>query len=303
MGTSQRHSPTISGQPNWGKSSSSLSAAVKNLEKLEGLDDEIEDITQESDNEQELDEQSQNASQEINLPFDKKRYRQLDKKRSKTSQRFESNIHKSVKHLIKASGGKARVSSGTSHSLGHAGVSVIGNVLHAFADIRRNGLGGWLASKGESLTGKTWNEIRDLLFDACSEDVVGLDETAANQALNEMLDDLSEVVGKDNDEKKMEDTLQQQLNDDQIKEIIDKFFGVYIFAHLSQNFEEKLEKKYSQKKVDKYIKDIKDQIISDVREGVNGHNASNVDWKGEDGYKFMRKEFEMIISAYDDDND
>ena len=44
MGTSQRHSPSVTGQPNWGKSSVSLTAAIKNLEKLEEIIPENNDV-------------------------------------------------------------------------------------------------------------------------------------------------------------------------------------------------------------------------------------------------------------------
>lgn len=296
MGTSQRHNPTVSGQPNWGKSSLGLTSAIKSLERLDGIEEEIEKLLEKLKEEQN---EEQPDSEDPDKNKVKVKLNKLENRKTRTTRSYERNVHKSVRHLIRASGGKNRVSSGSQRSFGHSGLTVLGNVLQAFSEIHKNGLKAWIESKGESLTGKTWEDIRDLLYDACSEKVIGLDETAADQALNELLDDLSKIV---EEAENLEDVLEKTLSDAQIKEIIDKFFGVYIFAHLSQNFEEKLEKKYDQKTVARYMKDIKNQIISDVREDVNGHDASNVDWNGEEGLDFMRREFKDIINAYDDED-
>ena len=52
MGTSQRHNPSVKGEPNWGKSSTSFSAAIKNLINLEDLEDDMnnDDEDQNDDN-------------------------------------------------------------------------------------------------------------------------------------------------------------------------------------------------------------------------------------------------------------
>lgn len=44
MGTSQRHNPTVIGQPNWGKSSLGLTIAIKGLERLDDIEEEIEKL-------------------------------------------------------------------------------------------------------------------------------------------------------------------------------------------------------------------------------------------------------------------
>lgn len=80
-------------------------------------------------------------------------------------------------------------------------------------------------------------------------------------------------------------------------------FSEYIYAHLSQNFEEKLTKKYSQKEVAKYMADIKDLIISDIKQGVNGLNSTQIDWNSEEGNSYITEEFNRIISVFVHDED
>lgn len=68
-------------------------------------------------------------------------------------------------------------------------------------------------------------------------------------------------------------------------------------------FEEKLTKKYSQKEVAKYMADIKDLIISDIKQGVNGLNSTQIDWNSEEGNSYITEEFNRIISVFVHDED
>lgn len=289
MGTSQRHSPSVTGQPNWGKSSVSLTAAIKNLEKLEEIIPDNND-----DQRSDLAEQIQNLSQSM-------RYTYADKQTQKINNSFNRNVRNSVKRLIKASGGKKNVSVGKSRALGQAGIAVLGNFINTVLEIQQDGLDGWLKNKGITLEGKKREDIFNILIEACSDKVIGLDETAANQAITEMFEGLKDMMNETFSN--IEEVLQSILNDQQLQEIIDKFFGVYIFVHLSQNFTEKLAKKYAQEKVDQYMKQIKEQIISDIQEGVNGSKSINVDWNGDEGKKFILEEFNKILNIFDNDED
>ena len=224
-----------------------------------------------------------------------------NKQRERITAAYRRNVHNAVSRLIKASGGKKKVASGTSRALGHAGVVVLSNFLGAISEISIKGLSGWLAEKGIALEGKNWKEISDILNDLCSDTVVGMDETAANQALSEMLQILDNII--DSSTLDVEEVLNGCLEKEQLQDIIDTFFGVYIYAHLSQNFEEKLTKKYSQKEVVKYMADIKDLIISDIKQGVYGLNSTQVDWNSDEGNQYITEEFNKIISVFVNDED
>ena len=73
MGTSQRHSPSVIGQPNWGKSSVSLTAAIKNLEKLEEIIPENNDVQR-----SEQAEQKQNLSQSMRYTYADKQTQKIN---------------------------------------------------------------------------------------------------------------------------------------------------------------------------------------------------------------------------------
>lgn len=282
MGTSQRHNPSVAGQPNWGKSSLSLSSAIKNLERLDILDTEDNKKANDIDN--------------IRVVSSTRH-----KQRERIAASYRRNVHNAVSRLVKASGGKRKVTSGSSRALGHAGITVLSNFLGAIAEIQKKGVSCWLAEKGITLDSKSWKEISDILKDLCSDTVVGMDETAANQALSEILQILDNTIS--NSTLDVKEVLNNCLEKEQLQDIIDTFFGVYIYAHLSQNFEEKLTKQYSQKEVAKYMADIKDLIISDIKQGVNGLNSTQIDWNSAEGNSYITEEFNRIISVFVHDED
>lgn len=282
MGTSQRHNPSVAGQPNWGKSSLSLSSAIKNLERLDILDAEDNKQANDIDN--------------IRVVSSTRH-----KQRERIAASYRRNVHNAVSRLVKASGGKRKVTSGSSRALGHAGITVLSNFLGTIAEIQKKGLSCWLAEKGITLDSKSWKEISDILKDLCSDTVVGMDETAANQALSEILQILDNTIS--NSTLDVKEVLNNCLEKEQLQDIIDTFFGVYIYAHLSQNFEEKLTKQYSQKEVAKYMADIKDLIISDIKQGVNGLNSTQIDWNSAEGNSYITEEFNRIISVFVHDED
>lgn len=49
--------------------------------------------------------------------------------------------------------------------------------------------------------------------------------------------------------------------------------------------------------------DIKDLIISDIKQGVNGLNSTQIDWNSEEGNSYITEEFNRIISVFVHDED
>ena len=129
MGTSHRHTPTVVGNPNWGKAS----AAVTGIARNEKTSDELED----------------NPPTGLTST-------QISKKQQQLSNYIRKNYHHAVRNLMRAAGGREKVSTGASKAIGHAGVALIGGFVSAIKEIVNNGLDEWLQRKGVSLVGKGW---------------------------------------------------------------------------------------------------------------------------------------------------
>ena len=267
MGTSHRHTPTVKGEPNWGKASAALIGLVGDVEESDDL--------------------------EQNPPEDKTPT-QVEKRQNQLGKRITRNYHTSVRSLVKASGGRHKVSSGGSRALGHGGIVVINNFISAIREIVSNGLATWLQQRGiNSLEGKSCQDIIDFLRQYIESGVAGLDSTAANEAIESVMDRLDELVGDNVDE--IEDKFDAILKGEEIKDIIDLFFGMYIYVHLSQDFEEKLEYEKGSVAMKNAMNEVKEQILDDIRVGRTGRDVRTVDWSKPEGKAFIQAEFDRIL--------
>lgn len=270
MGTSHRHTPTVVGEPNWGKASFAVTNIAKAEEKLNELD-----------TEQENDDQ-------------KKTDTQITKQRQELDRQIQRNYHKAVRYLVKAAGGRSKVSNGTSRAIGHAGINIAMGFVSTVSDIINNGLTDWLRRRGiMSLEGESCQTILDLIRNYIEDDVAGLDNTAANEALEYVLDELGQKIGEDLSS--FENAMNTLMTSNDIKDLLDKFFGMYIFSHLSQNFKEKLEYEKGTKVMNDTMNEIKELIMDDIQRCSSGKEALCIDWSAEEGKAFVKEEFDRII--------
>lgn len=266
MGTSHRHTPTVKGEPNWGGASKAITALTGVTEKLVALT--------------------------VNPP-EHKSTKQIARLQDQFERQITRNYHKAVGRLIKAAGGRDKVSSGSSRAIGYAGISVIGELVSSIQEIVSKGLAQWLHQRGVLLEGKRICDIIDIIRQYVEKEIVGLDHTAANEAMECVLDRLEELLGEDVG--KIEDVMSAILTGTDIKNMIDLFFGMYIYSHLSQDFEEKLEYEKGSKAMKYAMDEIKEQILDDIRTGRLGCDVRMVDWSKPEGTAFIKAEFSRIL--------
>ncbi|MCQ2171291.1 MAG: hypothetical protein MJZ17_00840 [Bacteroidales bacterium] len=267
MGTSHRHTPTVKGEPNWGKSSSAVTGVTKDVDESNQLNDNPPPGVSPSN---------------------------IAKRQSMLGKRITTGYHHAVRNLVRAGGGRHSISNGRSRAIGHSGIFVAGGFALIFNEIASNGLLDWLRNRGfTSLSGLSCHEILDIIKQYCEADVVGLDETAANEALEAILDSIEERVGDDIEN--LDEMMRTIVSGDELKDMIDMFFGMYIFSHLSQNFEEKLEYERGSVAMKNAMNEIKDQIMDDIRTGRSGRSVESIDWGKPEGNAFIKGEFNRIL--------
>ena len=266
MGTSHRHTPTVAGKPNWGNSSK----AVTSIAGYEKKSNELEE----------------NPPTGLSSA-------QIAKQQKQLNSRISRSYHRAVRNLVRAAGGRNKVSTGVSKAMGHAGVALIGNFVSAIHEVVSNGLTEWLRRKGISLSGKSCRDILDLIKSYIEIGIAGLDNTAANEALECVLDEMEQKIG--DDITAFDRAMNTIMNSDEIKNLLDLFFGMYIFSHLSQDFQEKLEYEKGVKEANETMEEIKGLIMDDISRNYSGRDASTVDWSSADGQAFIQKEFDRIL--------
>ena len=289
MGTSHRHTPTVVGEPNWGNASASVTAIARAEEELDSLDKELErdENADEHSDDNKYEEVKKETKTAVSPDRIAKRQRQLDSQ-------IRRNYHHAVRNLVRAAGGRGKVSSGGSRAVGHAGVFIASGLVSAISEIVKNGLTDWLSRRGvHSLEGKSCQDVLDLIREYIETGVAGMDNTAANEALECVMDELEEKIGDDLDS--FDAAMAGVLASYDLKDLLDKFFGMYIYSHLSQDFKEKLEYEKGTKVMNETMNEIKDLIMDDIQRSRGGRDTATIDWGTEEGKAFIQQEFDRII--------
>lgn len=267
MGTSHRHKPGVKGEPNWGNASAAVTGVAGAVEESEALD---------------------------NNPPANLSPAQIAKKQSALGKRISTGYHHAVRNLVRAAGGRGKVTSGSSRAIGHAGIYVAGSFSSVFNEIANNGLVEWLRQKGiYSLDGKSCHDIIDIIKQYIDTGIAGMDETAANNALECVMDYLEERMSDDLDS--FDEIMSRIVAGDELKDMFDLFFGMYIYIHLSQDFEEKLEYERGTVAMKNAMDEIKDQILDDIRSARSGRSVTAIDWGSSEGDAFIKTEFDRIL--------
>ena len=288
MGTSHRHTPTVIGEPNWGKASASVTSIANAEEELDNLDKELADKENIDDN---FDGNENGEEQIGSKPATPER---IAKRQRLLDSQIRRNYHHAVRNLVRAAGGRERVSSGGSRAIGYAGVVIAGGLVSAISNIVKNGLSDWLSRRGvPTLEGKSCQDVLDLIREYIEAGVAGMDNTAANEALECVMDELGGKIGEDI--YTFDAAMAGILASNDLKNLLDKFFGMYIFSHLSQNFQEKLEYEKGSKIMNDTMNEIKELIMDDIQRSQGGRDASTIDWRTEEGKAFIQQEFDRII--------
>ncbi|QMV67133.1 hypothetical protein HS960_05450 [Sphingobacterium paramultivorum] len=277
MGTTQRINPGVTNQPNWGDLSNSITQVAKTLEQEKTLDEE---------------EAKKNDKKEDDSI--KHLYTDSSKQYKKIVDRRTEHIRTVFKNLIRTGGGRQAIASGKSSSIGKAGLKSAGKLTGFFTSVATNGLDKTLVDIGfGSLQGKSFNDIIDYLLVYCSESNQGMDETAANKASCEIMKEIA--AQSDNNVKKYQDLIKQLVDGQELSDTLCKFWGLYIFEHLSQRFEEKIQQQKGEDVSKETFKIIKDDILGRVKVLNTQRAISKIDWNKAEGKKEIEKIFDSII--------
>lgn len=271
MGTTQRIVPGVTGDPNWGNLSKSITSVAKTVEKESATEEE-----QEKDPEK------------------------LEKNYAKLISRRDKHIKAAFNNLIKTGGGAKAVSSGNSNSIGKAGSKSSGKIVSFISGVARNGLQAELDKLGfGTLEGKSVQDVINYLLIYTSDSSTGMDETAANKASCEVLNEIADQTN--NNLERFEELLSQYVNNNALSDLLCRFWGLYVFEHLSQRFQEKVTQQKGEEVSKETFKIIKDDILGRIQVLNEQRPVNQIDWGGKEGTEEIKKIFESIINIICDE--
>lgn len=238
MGTSQSISPGVSGEPNWGKTSSAASNLANTLSK-------------------------EKSNPEL-------------ANSNKFKRRKNSNLRNLLKNYIRAAGGSGSISSGKSSKGGKAAfktsVALGGSLYH----ISQVGLEEHLSQKGfVDFRNRTKEEVIFFLLEDICVPTSNFDEAAAKSALDKLLESIFENT---DDSASMSEMIQEYLEGNSLDSIIVEYFGTYISDHLFQPIQEKLFESKGQETCHDTMREVHDFIMSELEFLRVNNELKNINW-------------------------
>jgi hypothetical protein len=283
MGTTQRIIPGVTGEPNWGGLSNALTALANTVEKELLVIDQAKGARE--------------KEQLAPTPDNQNAVSALERQQIKLSNRSQRHYNSAFRHLIATGGGGTKVSKGKSPSLGKAGLRNASRISGFILDVSSSGLSKALNKIGfGSLTGKTVKEVVDFLLVYFADINAGMDDVAANMASCQVMEMLSKDVKT---VEELEEKLKTLFDISELTEVICMFYGIYLFEHLSQRFEERITQLKGEAVSRETFKMIKEDIIAQVTDKSKERSLSDIDWKGTEGNAIQEKIFSSIIKIFE----
>lgn len=238
MGTSQSISPGVSGDPNWGQTSSAVSNFANSIEN-----------------------EIKNPSLASNQQYNVKR---------------DAKLKNILNRYVKAAGGRQNISSGKSAKGGKAAISTA-SAFGGFLNVVANGnLSTYVENKGFSdFATRSKEEVLSFLLEDICGATTNFDEGAAKSALDKLLNELLEGADSSTD---IDQILQGKVAEDGIENMLIDFFGTYIFEHLSQPIQEKLFESKGGSICNKTMDEIQKFINSELETIHSTTGITGVNW-------------------------
>ena len=214
-----------------------------------------------------------------------------------------STIGNIISKYVSVIGGSGRAGRGASKIGGRAGIRTaknIGAFLGAF-----NSSGGnireALTQVGlPGLENLPLNEVIDRLLEHCTGPSSTLDDVAA-KAASQMI--LEELVGDAQTIEEWQDYLTKALDSETLEEVIERYFGYYIFEHLSVMFYEKLIVDKGKSECEGLFKQIKDYVFEKIKNMNKTNPLKNINWSGEDADRLVKNIQEDVLEVFEDYED
>lgn len=209
------------------------------------------------------------------------------------------NLGKIISRYVEVMGGASNAGRGNSKIGGRAGIRTanrLGGFLGAFSSSGGN-LQQTLKQIGlTDLIGKSLNEVINHLLEYCSGPSSSIDDVAAKEASKMILE---ELVSNAETVEEFQENLQNALDKGSLADIFIRYFGYYIFTHLSIMFHEKLIVEKGKTQCDDLFRQIKDFISEKLRNINKTNPLNNIDWNSNEADKLIKNIQEDVLRVFE----
>jgi ribosomal protein L12E/L44/L45/RPP1/RPP2 len=211
-----------------------------------------------------------------------------------------ANLANIISKYVNVIGGSSSAGRGGSKIAGKAGIRTaknFGGFLGAFQASGGN-IREALAQIGlTNLEGKSLDDVIKELIQYCSGPASTIDDVAAKTAAQKILEEIAlnaETV------EEFEVNLQTVLSSESLEDLLIKYFGYYIFEHLSIMFYEKLVVDKGKTDCDDLFRQIKDYISEKMRNMNKTNPINTLDWNSSDADRIIKNIQEDVLKVFED---
>jgi len=210
-----------------------------------------------------------------------------------------SSLGNILSKYVSVIGGASKAGRGGSKIGGRAGIRTaknIGAFLGAFGSSGGN-LQEALAQIGlPGLDGLPLNEVIDRLLEHCTGPSSTLDDVAAKAASQKILE---ELAGDAETMEEWQQYLKETLDSDTLENVIERYFGYYIFEHLSIMFYEKLVVEKGKSDCDSLFRQIKDYVFEKIKNVNKTNPLKDIYWSSDDGDRLIKNIQEDVLKVFE----
>lgn len=146
-----------------------------------------------------------------------------------------------------------------------------------------------------SLIGSSAEAIQDALIDVLCEDGGLLDEGDARQAMD---DSLIELLDGAQTYQEVENALNNTLSAANLRDVLYRFFGNYIYRQLVRHHYERLLRAQGQQSTEDFFQEVKSTISSSISEFVSNNPAPILNWNTTDVDGFITQVQQDIFDIF-----
>ncbi len=204
-----------------------------------------------------------------------------------------------MKGFVQSSGGSKSYKSGGSGFGNSKAVVSAGHKLSSFvSEIANAGVEETFEKYfGENLNGKSISEICLELTDFLCDQTSYTNSTDAKSAMYELL---QELLNDAKDESDVEEIFENSTNDEDLTDLVERYFGYYVIEQIKRSFYGTLEKKYGAEPAKKLLEDqIKTFALERTREESKTKNIMETDFSDPKSYKFIEDILQEVISIFE----
>lgn len=165
-------------------------------------------------------------------------------------------------------------------------ISLIGNVGFSEA-LKRTGL--------DHLRGKSKSDFILALIDYFGEEASTIDQVDARNALSQLM---SEIFDQVEEIDEIEQILEGYTNAENLTQMLEKFFGYYVYQQFCRSFYERLASRVGNAQADKFLSDILDFIKSEITVFSLDRDITQIDWGGEEGESICNQVLEKTLEVF-----